>query len=70
MAEKLWRDLTITEKLDDLRADIVKTMGVVNHHSHRLQSLTGAGPLRQELADIKRRLDLLEKQGAKLETAG
>jgi hypothetical protein len=62
MAEKQWKDLSVTEKLDELRADIVKTMNVVNHLSARLQNLTGGAPLRQELADIKRRLDILERK--------
>ena len=63
MTKKQWKDLTVNEKLDELRNQITNTTTALNEISHGLRSLTGGTVLREELAAIKGRLDILEGKG-------
>jgi hypothetical protein len=60
---KSWEDLTADDKIEELRKDILKTMGAVNSLVSFRESATGElGNIRSELQKLEGRLVALEKK--------
>ena len=63
MATKLWKDLTLEEKVEELRNDLERTMATLNSLSRDQHEMRGdANSLRVELNRLADRLAQMEKK--------